>query len=133
MIKLIIIKTVLFYFPPVIAICSAKTYFSNFCRCPRGVRARTSLMLLGQIFIQVTPVDQLQKELGMRFYCTCYLHMVRSRCISQEGQVKLNFGNVPHFFRPKLSFTIRSSLLFKPALKDNWHCFLHRESTTELS
>ena len=69
----------------------------------------------------------------MRFYCTCYLHMVRSRCISQEGQVKLNFGNVPHFFRPKLSFTIRSSLHFKPALKDNWHCFLHRESTTELS
>lgn len=35
MIKLIIIKTVLFYFPPVIAICSARLIFLGFV----GVRA----------------------------------------------------------------------------------------------
>ena len=40
-------------------------------------------------YLSVTPVDQLRRQLGVKFYSTWYLHWVRSWCVSLEGHIDL--------------------------------------------
>ena len=62
-------------------------------------------------YLSVFPVVQLGRQLGVRFYFGLHLLLVKSRCISDGGQVdfefafktRANFWDVVHFnFDPRL-------------------------------
>ena len=60
-------------------------------------------------YLSVFPVVQLGRQLGVRFYIGLHLLLVKSRCISDEGQVDFEFA-----FKTKANFWMWFTLILIP-------------------
>ena len=59
----------------------------------------------------VIPINQLRRQLRVKFYSTWYLHWVRNQFVSQEGQTDFEFG-----YKTKVNFRYVAHFSFGPNL-----------------